>query len=241
MVQEESGRPAGGVIGGPTPVRAGQDYAAVPASWARPWFAATALCAVVGVIISVGSATNNSAGFFSNPTYRALNTFAFFTVQSNLIVAGTTAMLAVRLDRRSTAFRTARLIGLVCISVTGIVYHVALADLLDLQSWDLVGDQLVHTVVPIMPVVGWLAFGPRWALPGRLAWYSLTFPVAWLIFTLARGAAVGFYPYPFIDVTHLGYARTAVNCIWVSLLLLSLAAGAAAIDRRLSRPSPKKD
>ena len=208
------------------------------ARWARPWFAATAACAVVGVIISVFTSRNNTGGFFADPTARAFNTFAFFTVQSNLIVAATTLLLAIRLVRRSMAFRTARLIGLVCITVTGVVYHVALASLLDLESWDLVGDQLVHTVVPIMTVVGWLAFGPRGQLSKRVAWLSLTFPVAWLAFTLIRGAAVGFYPYPFIDVTRLGYARTAVNCVWVSLLLLGLAGAATAIDDRLSRGSP---
>lgn len=57
------------------------------------------------------------------------------------------------------------------------------------------------------------------------------------------GAVVGFYPYPFIDVTDLGYGRASVNCVWVSLLLLGFAGGAVVVDRllsggRSSRPNP---
>src|SRR6266571_1200941 len=39
---------------------------------------------------------------------------------------------------------------------------------------------------------------------------SLLFPVCWLIFTLIRGAVIGWYPYPFIDVTRLGYAKVTL-------------------------------
>jgi hypothetical protein len=203
--------------------------------WARPWFAATAGCAIAGVIISTFTAAHNHAGFFDTSTKRAFNTYAFFTVQSNLIVAGTTLLLAVRLNRRSLVFWTFRQIGVVCIAVTGIVYHVALARLLDLESWDLVGDQMVHTVVPILAIAGWLMYGPRGQIPVRVVWWSLSFPLAWLAFTIIRGAAVGFYPYPFIDVTKLGYAKTILNCVWVAVLLLGLSAAIARIEGRLGR------
>jgi hypothetical protein len=209
-----------------------------PRPWARAWFAATAICAVVGVAVSVGTAANNHGGFFHSPTLRALNTFAFFTVDSNLIVAVTTGLLALRPERRSLAFRSARLTGLVCITVTGVVYHVALASLLDLQGWDRFGNEMVHTAVPILTVAGWLLFGPRAGLSATTAWWSLTFPVAWLTFTLARGAVVGFYPYPFIDVTAIGYAGALLNCVWVSALLLGLAGAAVTLDRQLSRSGP---
>ena len=41
----------------------------------------------------------------------------------------------------------------------------------------------------------------------RVMWLSVLFPVAWLVFTLIRGAIVDFYPYPFVDVIRLGYAK----------------------------------
>lgn len=123
------------------------------ARWARPWFAVTALCVLAGVALSVYSAARGP-GHFHTGIGRAFNTFAFFTIQSNLIVGGTTLLLAVRLDRPSTVFRTFRLIGLVAIAVTGVVYHVALASLFDLDGVQQLGNQLVHTVVPLLTVLG---------------------------------------------------------------------------------------
>ncbi|HEY4854026.1 MAG TPA: Pr6Pr family membrane protein [Streptosporangiaceae bacterium] len=204
------------------------------ARWARLWFAATALCVAAGVAISIYTAVQ-TPGRFHSGVERAFNTFAFFTVQSNLIVGATTLLLAVKLDRSSTVFRTFRLIGLVAITITGIVYHVALARLLDLEGWHQLGDQLVHTVVPVLAVVGWLMFGPRRLTSARIAWLSVLFPFCWIAFTLVRGAVIDWYPYPFIDVTKLGYGKVILNCFWISLLLFGLAAGATAIDQRLGR------
>ena len=141
----------------------------------------------------------------------------------------------MKLDRSSTVFRTFRLIGLVAITITGIVYHVALASLLDLEGWHQLGDQLVHTVVPALAVVGWLMFGPRRLTSARIAWLSVLFPFCWIALTLIRGAVIDWYPYPFIDVTKLGYGKVILNCVWISLLLFGLAAGATAIDPRLGR------
>jgi len=207
----------------------------VSARWARAWFAATAFCAAAGVVISVYTAVQ-TPGRFHTGFERALNTFAFFTIQSNLIV-GATTLLAVRLDRSSMVFRVFRLIGLVAITVTGLVYHVALSRLFDLEGWHQLGNQLVHTAVPILAVACWLVFGPRRLTSARVAWLSLLFPLAWVAFTLIRGAGWHWYPYPFIDVTTLGYGKVALNCVWVALLLLGLAAGATLLDRRLAGPA----
>ena len=200
--------------------------------WARAWFALTALCVIAGVALSVYSAVKNP-GYFHSGIERGFNAFAFFTIDSNLIVGGTTALLAIRQDRTSVTFGTFRLIGLVAITVTGVVYHVALASIFDLDGIDQLGNQLVHTVVPLLAVLGWLMFGPRGLTSRRIAWLSLLFPVCWMAFTLIRGAVIHWYPYPFINVVAIGYAKAALNSFWVALLLLGLAAGATALDARL--------
>jgi hypothetical protein len=202
-------------------------------TWARLWFGATAACVVAGVVLSVYSAT--TAGYFSTSVERGFNTFAFFTTDSNLIVGATSLLLALQPNRSSFVFSTVRLIGVICIGVTGLVFHVALASLLDLQGVHRLGNELVHTIVPIMGVVGWLAFGPRRLTSARVAVASLVFPIVWLGFTLIRGAVIHWYPYPFIDVTKIGYGGTVLNCIWVSVLLLGLAGAAVWIDRLLPR------
>jgi hypothetical protein len=206
-----------------------------PPKWARALFAVTALCAAAGVALSVYTAVQGT-GHFRTPAARGFNTFAFFTIDSNLIAGTTALLLAIRLDRTSTVFRTFRLIGLIAITLTGIVYHVALASVLELNGVHQLGNQLVHTVVPILTVGVWLMFGPRGLTSARVAWLSALFPACWLAFTLIRGAAIGWYPYPFLDVTRLGYAKAVLNCVWVALLLLALAAAAVAADRKLPGP-----
>ncbi len=109
----------------------------------------------------------------------------------------------------------------------------ALRGLFDLESWALAADVILHTVVPALAVIGWIAFGPGGLAGRRIVLPSLIFPVAWLAFTLIRGAAIGWYPYPFIDVGKIGYLRALVNSAWVAVLFLGAAAGAGALDRRL--------
>ncbi|MBA3906990.1 MAG: Pr6Pr family membrane protein [Pseudonocardiales bacterium] len=70
---------------------------------------------------------------------------------------------------------------------------------------------------------------------------SLLFPVGWLVFTLVRGALIGWYPYPFLQVGELGYGRVALNSAGITLLFLGLAACYRGIDRFLSRRTRRAD
>jgi hypothetical protein len=204
---------------------------------ARAWFGLTALAVLTGIVVQAVVAANAKAEFFHTSGGRVFNVFCFFTIQSNLIVGVTSLLLALNPDRSSTVFNTFRLTGVVAIAVTGLVFHAVLARLLDLESWALFANNILHTVVPVMGVLGWLMFGPRGRASRRVMWLSVSFPIAWLIFTLIRGPIVDFYPYPFVDVIKLGYARVFINCVWVAVLYLGVAAGAAALDKRLARAS----
>ena len=44
-----------------------------------------------------------------------------------------------------------------------------------------------------------------------LGW--LIYPLIWLAYTLVRGAAVSWYPYPFLDPAHGGYGQVAVTSV----------------------------
>src|SRR2546423_843986 len=64
-------------------------------------------------------------------------------------------------------------------------------------------NAVVHYVMPIGIVLGWLLFGPRPRIDLRVVGWALAWPVAWLGYTLVRGAIWHWYPYPFLDVpTH---------------------------------------
>lgn len=205
--------------------------------WARVCFGATAACVLAGVAINAITAADNNGGHFNPAAARAANTLAFFTTWSNLLVGLGTLLLAVRLDRSSTAFAVLRLSGLVAIISTGVATGVGFefAQTHHLKGWAAVWNVLLHTVVPVMAVVGWLLIGPRRIVSRRVASLSVIFPVCYLAFTLIRGAIVHWYPYPFIDVTQLGYGRAALNCVPIPLFTLGLAALATVLDRRLGR------
>jgi hypothetical protein len=97
----------------------------VTAAWARGFFAATAAAVFAGLVIQVLVVATAAHSPWSPA--RIFNVFCYFTIESNLMLAVTCLLLAVRLDRPSTTFRVFRHIGLVGITITGIVYHVAIA------------------------------------------------------------------------------------------------------------------
>lgn len=64
-------------------------------------------------------------------------------------------------------------------------------------------------------------------------WWSLAFPLAWIAYTFVRGAVVGWYPYPFLDVTTLGLAPALLNTAVVAVVFVGLAWLVRVVDARL--------
>jgi len=163
---------------------------------------------------------------------------AYFTVQSNLLVAVTSTALARRPALDSPGWRVARLAGIVGITVTGVVHFVLLRPLLDLDGASWVADKLLHMVVPVLAVAAWAWAGPRPRAGLREAAYALAWPVAWLVWTLAVGQVDGWVPYPFLDADEEGWAAVGVACAGITILFLLLFGLYAWLDRRL-RPAPR--
>jgi hypothetical protein len=199
------------------------------------WHGLTALLVAVALGIAVALAATGDGGAFSSPAAAAFNIFAYFTIQSNIIVGATCLLLAIRPDRTAALFRVFRLDGLVMIIITAAVYHSVLAGLVDVHGWSAASNLLVHTAVPALAILGWLFFGPRRIVSWRTVGWSVVYPIFWLIFTFVRGAITHWYPYPFLDVDQLGYARAVLNVLGVTAAFLALAVGTMALDRLLAR------
>ncbi|MEV4057438.1 Pr6Pr family membrane protein [Amycolatopsis sp. NPDC049688] len=196
----------------------------------RAWFAVTALVALTGLGTQVAATASAADG-------RVANLLCFFTIDSNLLVTLTSALVALGVAR-GRLFTVLWLDALVGIIVTGIVYQVALAGLYELHGLSLFADTMLHKVTPILFVLAWLLAAPRGVLSRRTVWWSLLYPLAWLAFTLPRGAITGFYPYPFVDAGALGYGQVTLNCVFIGLFFTALAAGAFLYDRRLAPVEP---
>jgi hypothetical protein len=155
---------------------------------------------------------------------RFIRLFSYFTIQSNLLVGVAAVTLAASPARDGPVWRVLRLDGLVGISVTGVVYTTVLRSASNLHGWAVATDAAFHYVVPLMAVLGWLAFGPRPRVDRRTVAWSLAWPVAWLGYTLLHGHVSSWYPYPFIDVTVHGYAVVVLNSLLVTVVLAVMAA-----------------
>ncbi|MGO4255545.1 Pr6Pr family membrane protein [Marmoricola sp. RAF53] len=160
---------------------------------------------------------------------------SYLTIWSNVLVAWSTGTLAFGRDRDTRVWRALRLDAVVICFGGGLVHFFFLRPLLDLHGADLLADRLLHVVVPLLAVAGWLVLGPRGRATAADVGPFLVLPLVWLAYTLVRGAFAGWYPYPFLDVDEHGYLVVALNCVLVAALMLALALGAVALDRRLAQ------
>ena len=103
-------------------------------SLARGWFVLTGVLVLVAIAIQVPVSAAVETGFFGTPLYRGLNVFAFFTIQSNLLVAVSALLSALDPERDTVVRRVLRLTSLVAITVTGVVYHTVLVGLVELSG-----------------------------------------------------------------------------------------------------------
>jgi hypothetical protein len=168
-------------------------------------------------------------------TERLVRFVGYFTILSNLLVAGTS--FAIAASASPLASRPARILyvdALVGIAVTGIVHWVLLRPLLSLDGADWWADKLLHVVVPVLALVAWLVVGPRGLVRAAEVGWAVIPPLVWLAYTLVRGEVTGFYPYPFLDAADHGYPAVLATCLGVALLFVVLALGAARLDARLA-------
>lgn len=158
--------------------------------------------------------------------------FSFFTIQSNFLVA--VSMILLVAGRTETRiFRVVRLASLIGITVTGVVAAVALPPDPRYTVVNLICDRLLHVVVPLLSVVGWLVFGPRGYIRRWDVLLALVWPILWLAATLGLAPVTHWYPYPFLNVDQLGWGQVLLTCLVVAVFFFGLAALAAWGDRRL--------
>ena len=219
---------------------------------ARAWHAVIAILVLAAIVVQIvvavrvpGSPHETTAGLLrgSSTAGRIVRVFSFFTIQSNLLSGLVSGQLAVKPDRDGPVWRAVRLAALFGITVTGIGYSAVLADIHEPHGVaETFVNDIVHYIVPVMMVVGWLAFGPRPRIDRGTVLRSLWFPVLWFTYTLFRGAVWGWYPYPFLDVPSLGYTRVLINAVVATVVLAGVAGLFTFGDRKLpASPSTGRD
>ncbi len=164
--------------------------------------------------------------------------FSYFTILTNILAALALTAPAVAADSRLgrwTSSEGVRAAVAMYIAVVGLVYHALLAGTWSPQGLQLFVDQILHTVMPIAFVLDWLLFTPK----GRLRWGDpvtwLAYPLLYGVWTVIHGQMIGWYPYWFIDIGALGWARALTNFGALLVFFLVLGLVVTALDRGLSR------
>lgn len=158
----------------------------------------------------------------------------YFTVLTNLLLALTLAVAAAGLHGRFGRWLTqpeSVTATTASILIVGIVYNVVLRGIWQPTGWQRLADELLHVVMPLIGVLFWWlqTRGDRVRRRPLLAW--MLYPLGYLAYALVRGAVDGRYPYPFLEVTALGYPRVLLNAAGVALVFVLVGGTMLAITR----------
>lgn len=213
--------------------------AAVPVMVARALHGLVAAAAGWGVGREVARLLVEGAGDAGSVLERWVRLFSYFTIWSNVLVLAVSLLLVVRPRHDGPVFRVLRLDSVLCIVVTFAVYHTVLTGQVELTPSGALTNLLLHTAVPVGAVLAWLLAGPR---PRTDRWtpaWALVLPAVWLAWTFVRGHVVGWYPYPFVDVTQIGLGAALGNGAAVLVGGALLGVAVAWLERRLpAGPAP---
>lgn len=181
------------------------------------WMRGYRLCSGLLILIAVVVQFATRAAL---PNFVPLNFFSFFTIQSNLIAAAVllwgSGGNSVQHSQQRDLIRGAAVLYL---SITGVVYGILLSDLQEqLQTTIPWVDAVLHKIIPLVMVFDWLADPPQTAIPWRSALLWLLYPLLYLVYTLARGPFVAWYPYPFLNPAQPGgYGAVALYAVAITI------------------------
>ncbi|GAA1723267.1 Pr6Pr family membrane protein [Brachybacterium phenoliresistens] len=202
-------------------------------------FAVTALTAVTQFVLT-GTGPFDPSSPDPGTIPSMVRFFSFFTIQSTILVAVTSLLLAM--GRPLTlGLRVLRVDSLVAIVITAVVHWFLLRPLGTEPGIIGVLDTLLHVVGPALAVLAWILAGPRTAVGAprglglRVTAWALVFPVLFGAWTFLHGAVTHWYPYPFIDVPTVGYGPAVAMALGVLAAFVVLAAGLEGIERAVAQ------
>jgi hypothetical protein len=196
---------------------------------ARLAAALIALCAALGVAAGF-SAVFGRTGSVPLTVWIMV---AYFTNLTGLVVLAVFGGIALR----APALAQPRFVAtaLLATLLVGLVQRLLLYGLRTLRGGDLVGDILLHQVLPVLVPLYWLAFVPKGRLAPRDLALFASYPLVYLGYTLLRGAYDARYPYPFLDVGKIGWGPVAAYAGAIAAAFLAVGWALVHLDRRLAR------
>ena len=196
---------------------------------------------LVGLLVLAALVTQVSAELLHH-SFKPGEYFSYFTIESSmmnvvvLLVGGT---LALRWSADTELFTSVRVGILSYAVITGLVYNVLLRNIpgdggYQPPSWC---TEVMHVWVPILLLLDWLIAPGRATVPWKRLWLVVSFPLAWLAFTMIRGAITTWYPYPFLEPGGPGgITSLVIYVVGIAAFIVAVASAAIGLERlRLGR------
>jgi len=154
--------------------------------------------------------------------------FGYFTIDTNILCALFLTFIALQSNSQLGRFfrkATTATALTVYITIVGITYNILLRNTWNPQGMQKIVDELLHSVIPVYFILFWFIFVHSQDLKWKNAFPWLIYPILYIVYAIILGGITKFYPYPFVDVNELGYAKALTNSLIVLVLiyLLSLA------------------
>jgi hypothetical protein len=160
----------------------------MPGSVVRLIAGLCALVALTGLAIQFQA----SLGMTGSAAGAAWAMLRYFTVLANILFGVAMVGVAVRgAERVSAVFLGGVTLAMLLV---GAVYGLLLNGLLELSGGALLADVIMHKVTPVLALLFWVLCAPKGRFRRIDPWLWSVFPLAYLVYALARAAADGSMP-----------------------------------------------
>ncbi|HWX03926.1 Pr6Pr family membrane protein [Collimonas sp.] len=160
--------------------------------------------------------------------------FGYLTILTNVLVAVACTVLLLKpesLPGQYFARPGVQTAVTLYILFVGLGYNLLLRNHAPFTGLHRLSDEGLHTVVPLLYVLYWSLFVNKQGLQAKDSLLWLIYPLAYFVMAMLRGGSSGFYPYPFLNVTNLGYARVMGNAAMLLVGFFVIALGLVAVAR----------
>ena len=158
---------------------------------------------------------------------------SFFTIQSNIIVA---VYCFASMRKQKFILNSSGFFGLALlnITITGVIFFLLLRNIYQPEGISYLTNIMLHYITPILMLLVFVVIRDRRPFEYKYVVYWMLYAAAYLGYSMARGAVIGTYPYPFIDLTKLSFGQVAVNSVSIAAAFGVIALLFVVIDRRVS-------
>jgi hypothetical protein len=150
--------------------------------------------------------------------------FSYFTILTNLLVAVCFTSLLLNNNKARRFFNNSSVLTAVTvyIFIVGLIYNLILRFLWAPQGLQLLADNALHVVTPLLTLIYWFVYVSAADVSWRNTPRWMIYPFLYLILVMIRGSFSNFYPYFFIDAGTLGYSEAILNAVYVTLCFLAV-------------------